>query len=61
MADGSLRIRDIETIETDCEDAARQLESAVLPILGADEIDYVIDAGSLTLVAGDQGLVLRGE
>ena len=60
-ADGSLRIRDIETIETDCEDAARQLESAVLPILGADEIDYAIDAGSLTLVAGDQGLVLRGE
>ena len=61
VADGSLRIRDIETIETDCEDAARQLESAVLPMLGADEIDYVIDAGSLTLVAGDQGLVLRGE
>ena len=61
VVDGSIRIRDIETIETDCEDAARQLESAVLPMLGADEIDYVIDAGSLTLVAGDQGLVLRGE
>ena len=61
VGDGSLRIRDIETIETDCEDAARQLEAAVLPMLGADEINYLIDAGSLTLDAGDEGLVLRGE
>ena len=61
VSGGSLRIRDIETIETDCDDAARQLESAVLPMLGADEIDYLIDAGSLTLDAGDEGLVLRGE
>ena len=61
VSDGSLRIRDIETIETDCEDAARQLEAAVLPMLGADEINYLIDAGSLTLDAGNEGLVLRGE
>jgi heat shock protein HslJ len=61
VANGSLRIRDMVTIETDCGDAARQLEAAVIPILAADEIDYVIDAGSLTLVAGDQGLIMRGE
>jgi heat shock protein HslJ len=61
VTNGSLRIRDILTTETDCEDAARQLESAVLPMLGAEELDYLIDASSLTLMAGDEGLVLRGD
>ena len=61
VSDGSLRLRDIVTEQTACEDAAIQLEAAVLPILAADELDYVIDAGSLTVVAGDQGLVLRGD
>ena len=56
----TLRIRDIGTTQGTCGVTGAQLESAVLPLLGAEELGYVIDAGSLTLMDGDQGLVLRG-
>jgi heat shock protein HslJ len=58
--DRALRIGPVEQTLIGCGGAAGQLESAVLAVLNAGELDYVIEAGSLTLMHGDQGLVLRG-
>ena len=58
--DGTLRIGDIEQTLIGCDTAAGQLEVAVLAVINAEEIGYVIDSGVLTLMAGDQGLVLAG-
>ena len=60
MTDGTLRIGDVMTTLIGCDGAVAQLEMAVLAVLHAGEIDYAIDAGTLTLMAGDQGLGLRG-
>jgi heat shock protein HslJ len=59
--DHSLRIGDVAQTLIGCEGAVAQLEAAVLAVINAEEIEYAIDAGSLTLMAGDQGLVLRGD
>jgi heat shock protein HslJ len=58
--DRALRIGSVEQTLMLCGGAAGQLESAVLAVINTGELDYVIDAGSLTLMHGDQGLVLRG-
>jgi heat shock protein HslJ len=60
VTDGTLRLLDIAVTEMACPGDAGALESAVLPVLGADELTYAIEAGSLTLMAGDIGLGLRG-
>jgi hypothetical protein len=43
-----------------CAGAAGELEAFVLPILGAEALGYAIEAGSLTLMAGNEGIGLRG-
>ena len=58
--DGQLRFTDVAVTEMACVGAAGSLEAAVLPILGADAVDYAIDAGRLTLKAGDDGLGFIG-
>jgi heat shock protein HslJ len=57
----TLHITDILLTQGTCGVTGSELESAVEPLLGAEELEYVIDAGALTLMAGDQGLVLRGD
>ena len=60
VTDGTLRVGELMTTLRACDAPAAQLESAVMSVLNAEEIEYAIDAGSLTLMAGDQGLGLRG-
>jgi heat shock protein HslJ len=60
VTDGTLRVGQLVTTLRGCDAPAAQLESAVMSVLNADEIEYAIDAGSLTLMAGDHGLGLRG-
>ena len=60
VTDGTLRVGELMTTLRACDAPAAQLESAVMGVLNAGEIEYAIDAGSLTLMAGDQGLGLRG-
>jgi heat shock protein HslJ len=56
------RIRFTEIVMTTmaCDGARGQMETAVLAVLQADNLTYAIEAGSLTLQAGAQGLVLGG-
>lgn len=60
VADGTLRVGEVNTTLIGCGGAAGELEAAVMAVLNAGELDHAIDAGSLTLMAGDEGLVLRG-
>ena len=60
VTDGTLRVGELMTTLRACDAPAAQLESAVMGVLHAEEIEYAVDAGSLTLIAGDQGLGLRG-
>ncbi len=60
VTDGTLRVGELMTTLRACDAPAAQLESAVMSVLNAEEIEYAIDAGALTLMAGDQGLGLRG-
>lgn len=60
VADGTLRIREVVTTLIGCGDTAGQLEAAVMAVINAEELDFAIDAGTLTLMAGDHGLGLRG-
>jgi heat shock protein HslJ len=57
---GTLRFIDVAVTEMACEGVGGQLESMVLPLLGAEQINVSIEAGSLTLQAGDVGLGLTG-
>jgi heat shock protein HslJ len=61
VTDGTIRVLDFETTLMGCSDAVAHLEAAITGVFGPDEIEYTIDAGSLTLMAGDQGLGLRGD
>jgi heat shock protein HslJ len=61
VTDGTLRFVELAVTEMGCDGPAGQLEAAVLPVLGADGLSWAIEAGSLTLMAADNGLVLRGE
>jgi heat shock protein HslJ len=58
--DDQLRFTGVAVTEMACDGAAGALEAAVLPILGADAVQYTIDASRLTLQAGDDGLGLVG-
>lgn len=57
---GELRFTDVALTRMACAGPAGTLEAAVLPILGAEVVDYTIDAARLTLQAGDDGLGLAG-
>lgn len=57
----TLRFLDVAVTEMACDGPGGALEAAVLPVVGADILSWVIDAGSLTLMAGDIGLGLRGD
>jgi len=61
VSGGTLRFVDLAVTEMACEGTGGQLEASVLPVLGADGLTWAIDAGSLTLMAGNNGLVLRGD
>jgi heat shock protein HslJ len=56
------RIRFVEIVLTKmaCDGARGTMEAAVLAVLGAETLTYGIEAGSLSLQAGPQGLVLAG-
>jgi heat shock protein HslJ len=56
----SLRFMDIITTDRACAGAAGELEAAVVRLLSAAAVDYLIDANVLTLRAGNEGLQLRG-
>ena len=59
--DGStLRFIDVAVTEMACDGPGGALESFVLPIIGADGLEIAIEAGSLTMMAGDEGLGLTG-
>ena len=51
---------DVAVTEMACDGPGGELEAAVLPILGADGLTFAIDSNTLTLMAGNQGLILRG-
>lgn len=57
---GTLRITDIGLTRMACPGAAGQVEAAVLSVLQAEGIAIQIDAGVLSLTAGDLGLQLTG-
>ena len=61
VTDGTLRVGELMTTLRACDGPAAQLEGAVMGVLNAGELEYAIEAGSLTLMAGDQGLGLRGD
>ena len=61
VTNGTLRFVDVAVTEMACEGPGGQLEAAVLPLLGADGLSWAIDARTLTLMAGNQGLTLRGD
>jgi heat shock protein HslJ len=56
---GTLRFIDIVTTDRACAGPGGELEAAVVRLLSAAGVDYLIDANVLTLRAGDQGLQLR--
>ncbi len=61
VGDGTMRITGLVTTDMACDGPAAMLESTVLGVLGADSLTYDIDAGSLTIMADDVGLVLHGD
>lgn len=60
VTNGTMRFIDVAVTEMACDGPGGQLEAAVLPLLGADGVTWAIDAGTLTLMAGNLGLTLRG-
>jgi heat shock protein HslJ len=58
--EGELRFTNVAVTEMACAGPAGALEAAVLPLLGAEVVEYAIDAARLTLQAGDDGLGLAG-
>lgn len=52
----SISFTDLITTEMACMGGGGQVEAAVLSVLSAQSITWAIDAGSLTLMAGDIGL-----
>jgi heat shock protein HslJ len=55
-----MHIVELVTTKMACDGARGQMEAAVRTVLGAENLTYAIEAGSLTLQAGAQGLVLAG-
>jgi heat shock protein HslJ len=62
VVDGaSLRFGDILMTGQACEGPGLDVWDVMHAVLHADAITYSIDGGVLTMTAGDDGLVLRGE
>ena len=60
MTDGTLRVGEVMITRRACKAAEGQLEAAVMAVLNGGDLEWAIEAGSLTLMAGDDGLGLRG-
>lgn len=60
VSNDTIRFIDVAVTEMACDGPGGQLEAAVLPVLGSDGLTWAIDAGSLTIMAADNGLGLRG-
>jgi heat shock protein HslJ len=60
VTDGTMRISDLFTTLRGCHGALADVEAAVVDVLTAEEITWTIDASSLTLMAGKDGLVYGG-
>jgi len=58
VSGSTLRFVDVAVTEMACDGPGGELEAIVLPMLGAGEIEFAIEAGALTLMAGDGGLGL---
>jgi heat shock protein HslJ len=58
--DGELRFTNVAVTEMACESGPGEVEAAVLSIVGAEVVDYGIEAARLTLQAGSNGLGLVG-
>jgi heat shock protein HslJ len=52
----SITFTDLATTDMACMGAAGQVEAAVLSVLNGQSVTFSIDAGTLTLMAGDLGL-----
>jgi heat shock protein HslJ len=61
VLDGALRFGDLVITDRACDGPAGELEAAVLEVIGPDLVTYQVEAASLTLMAGDVGLGLRGD
>lgn len=55
-----IRFAEIALTKMACDASRGQMEAAVLAVLAAEDLTYATEAGSLTLQAGPQGLVLAG-
>ncbi|MDQ2965091.1 MAG: META domain-containing protein [Chloroflexota bacterium] len=55
-----IQFRDIVTTKRACDGVAGQMETAVLGVLRTEGLNYLIDAGSLTIQTTGQGLTLAG-
>jgi heat shock protein HslJ len=51
-----ITFRDLITTEMACMGPQMDVEAAVMGVLSADSVTFAIDAGTLTLMAGDNGL-----
>ncbi|HEY6608733.1 MAG TPA: META domain-containing protein [Candidatus Limnocylindria bacterium] len=60
LSGSTIRFSGVAITDMACEGAGGALEASVVPILAADAIEVTIEAGSLTLDAGDVGLGLTG-
>lgn len=60
VEEGILRVTDVGLTRMACMGAAGQVEEAVLSVLQAEQITVEIEAGMLTLSAGEIGLQLTG-
>ncbi len=56
---GSLRFGELVATERACAGAAGDVEAITLEVLGTDELAYAIEARSLTIDAGNVGLIFR--
>jgi heat shock protein HslJ len=55
-----IRFADVVLTKMACDGARAQMEAAVLAVLQAQDLNYSIDARSLTVQTGGQGLMLTG-
>jgi heat shock protein HslJ len=57
----TITFSELVSTEMACDGARGEVEAAVFAVLGADSVTYAIDAGGMTLTAGDIGLQLTAE
>jgi heat shock protein HslJ len=58
--DGEIQFAELVQTEIGCDGAAAAMEEAVVAVLNAGAVTDASEADTLTLMAGDHGLVLRG-